>query len=187
MNNFTKAKESIYKAILMCNCREYRIELGRIDYQNEDIQEALDTFNSAISSDTDSEIYNYIGMCYFNLHDFNKAILNINRAISMPDPRVLYYYNLAQVYYTLKDSINYNKYMELVKNFKPKTYQDYIDLSGILLDSESKNSAIMMLNKGIEQYPRVKELYLEKLKIYDLTDDMQGAGQTKLEMESAFK
>ena len=187
MNNFNKAKESIYKAILMCNCREYRIELGRINYQSEDIQDALDTFNSAISADTDSEIFNYIGMCYFNLHDFNKALLNINRAISMPDSRVLYYYNLAQIYYTLKDNIGYNKYMELVKNFNPKTAQDYIDMSGILLDSESKNSAIMMLNKGIAQYPKTKELYLEKLKIYDLTDDVQGAGQTKLEMENAFK
>ena len=126
-------------------------------------------------------------MCYFNLHDFNKALLNINRAISMPDSRVLYYYNLAQIYYTLKDNIGYNKYMELVKNFNPKTAQDYIDMSGILLDSESKNSAIMMLNKGIAQYPKTKELYLEKLKIYDLTDDVQGAGQTKLEMENAFK
>ena len=44
-----------------------------------------------------------------------------------------------------------------------------------------------MLNKGIDKYPKVKELYLEKLKIYDLTEDLQGIGQTKLEMENAFR
>lgn len=126
-------------------------------------------------------------MCYFNLHDFNKAILNINRAISMPNTRVLYYYNLAQIYYTLKDNTNYLRYMNLVKDFQPGKWQDYIDLSGIFLDSDSKNSAILVLNQGIERYPKVKELYLEKLKIYDLTDDSQGAGQTKLEMEQVFK
>lgn len=187
MNNFSKAKESIYRAIVLNNCREYREELGKINYQNEEIQEALDAFNSSLSANTSAEIYNYMGMCYYTQHDFNKAILNINKAISKPDSRVLYYYNLAQVYYTLKDNVNYLRYMNLVKDFQPAKWQDYIDLSGILLDSDSKNSAILVLNQGIEKYPKVKELYLEKLKIYDLTDDMQGAGQTKLEMENVFK
>jgi tetratricopeptide (TPR) repeat protein len=182
-----KAKISICKAILGSNCYEYREELGRINYLSEDIQDSLNAFNSSINSNTSSEIYNYIGMCYFNLHDFNKAILNINKAISMPNTRVLYYYNLAQIYYTLKDNTNYLRYMSLVKDFQPAKWQDYIDLSGIFLDSDSKNSAILVLNQGIEKYPKVKELYLEKLKIYDLTDDIQGAGQTKLEMEQVFK
>ncbi|MBO6272411.1 tetratricopeptide repeat protein [bacterium] len=187
MNDYSKAKESIYKAISMSNCREYRVELGKINYQNEDIQDALDAFTSAVNLNTSSEVYNYIGMCYYNLHDFNKAIANINKAISMPDTRVLYYYNLAQVYYTLKDNTNYTRYMSFVKNYQPSSCQDYIDLGGILLDADSKNSAILVLNQGIEKYPKVKELYLEKLKIYDLTNDLQGIGQTKLEMENAFK
>ena len=187
MNNLHGAKESILKAILMCNCREYRIELGKIDYKNEDIQEALEAFNSALTSDTPSEVYNYIGMCYYYLHDFNKAIVNINRAIEMPDIRILYYYNLAQIYETLKDNLSYSKYMDLVKNYTPKSIQDYIDMSGILLGSDSKNSAIKVINEGIEKYPRAKELYLEKLKIYDLTDDEQGMAQTKADMENIFK
>jgi len=187
MNRFDKARESIYKGILMNNCREYRIELGKINYQTDDIQDALDDFKSTLNSNSSSEVYNYIGMCYYNLHDFNKAITNINKAVSMPDSRVLYYYNLAKIYYTLKDNINYTKYMGIVKSFQPAECQDYIDLSGILLDSESKNAAISMLNQGIDKYPKVKELYLEKLKIYDLTNDLQGVGQTKLEMENAFR
>ena len=187
MHDFNKAKGSIYKAILMSNCREYREELGRINYKNEDIQEALEAFNSTLNLDTSAETYNYIGMCYYNLHDFNKAIFNINKAISKPDARVLYYYNLAQIYASLRDNTNYSRYMELVKNFQPVKWQDYIDLSGIMLDSESKNSAILVLNQGIEKYPKVKELYIEKLKIYDLTNDIQGVGQTKLEMENVFK
>ena len=187
MNDYTNAKISVYKAISMNNCREYRELLGKINYQNEDYQEALDSFLSSLSSSSSSEIYNYVGMCYYNLHDFNKAIININKAITMPDTRVIYYYNLAQVYYTLKDGTNYMRYMSLVRDFQPLTCQDYIDMSGILLDSESKNSAIIVLNKGIEKYPKVKELYLEKLKIYDLTKDFQGMGQTKLEIESVFK
>jgi tetratricopeptide (TPR) repeat protein len=187
MNQPAKARESIYRAIGLNDCVEYRVELGRINYQNDEIQDALENFTSTISKDTTSEIYNYIGMCYFALHEFNNAIVNINKAISMPNNRVLYYYNLAKIYYTLKDNTNYAKYMNMVKEFKPITIQDYIDMSGILLDSESKNSAIDILNEGIVKYPKVKELYLEKLKIYDVTEDSQGIGQTKLEMEKVFK
>lgn len=187
MNELSKAKESIYKAIMMNNCRDYRVELGKIYYQNDDIQEALDCFVSTVNAETTSEIYNYIGMCYYCMNDFNKAIANINKALVMSDTRAIYYYNMAKVYQTLKDNINYMKYMAIVKEYTPKTCQDFIDMSGILLDSESKNSAINILNKGIDKYPKVKELYLEKLKIYDLTGDLQGMGQTRLEMEKIFK
>ena len=187
MNIPNKAKESIYKAILMNNCREYRIELGKINYQNDYIEDALDDFTSSISDNSTSELYNYIGMCHYNLHNFNQAISNINKAISMPDKRVIYYYNLAKIYYTLKDTENYNQYMNIVKSYKPETCQDFIDLSGIMLDSESKNSAINIINKGIKKYPKVKELYLEKLKIYDLTDDSEGLTKTKQEMENIFR
>ena len=187
MNDFNKAKGSIYKAILLSNCREYREELGKLNYKSDDIQDALDAFNSTVGTDTPAEIYNYIGMCYFNLHDFNKAILNVNKAISMPDTRVIYYYNLAQIYKILKDDMNYERYIGLVKQFKPSKWEDYVDLSEVMFRTESKNSAILVLNQGIEKYPKVKELYLKKMKIYEQTHDMQGMGQTKLEMENAFK
>ena len=186
LNQLDKAKESIYKAILINNCVEYRIELGKINYQTEDVQDALDDFTSTLNFNVSPEIYNYIGMCYYNLHDFNKAIVNINKAASMPNSRILYSYNLAKIYYTLKDNVNFTKYMDTVKNFQPATCQDFVDMSGILLEAASKNAAICMINKGISKYPKVRELYLKKMKIYDLTNDTQGVEQTKSEIESIF-
>lgn len=187
LNQCNKAKESIYKAISMNNCREYREMLGKINYQNDDFEDALEAFNSGLSTNSSSEIYNYIGMCYYNMHDFNKAIQYITKATTMPDMRVLYYYNLAQIYYTLKDNTNYSKYMSLISKFKLSACQDYIDLSGIYFYTESKNSAISILDKGIDRFPRAKNLYHEKIKIYDLTNDEEGLKQTKTEMESIFK
>ena len=187
LNQCNKAKESIYKAISMNNCREYRELLGKINYQNDDFEDALEAFESSLSDKSPSDVYNYIGMCHYGLHDFNKAIKYVNKAISMSDMRVLYYYNLAQIYYTLKDNTNYSKCMALINKFKPSSCQDYIDLSGIYFYSESKNSAIAILDKGIDRYPRAKNLYQEKIKIYDLTNDTQGLRKTKTEMESIFK
>lgn len=186
MNDYNKAKEALYKAILLCNSREYREELGKLNYKSDDIEDALNAFKYTINPNTSAEIYNYIGMCYYNLHDFNKAILNVNKAISMPNTRVIYYYNLAMIYKTLRDNINYSKYMNLVKDFQPSKWQDYIDLSEILFMTESKNAAILVLNQGIEKYPKIKDLYIKKQQIYNQTNDIQGAGQTQLEMENIF-
>lgn len=183
LEDYNGAQESIYKAINLCNCLEYRAELGKIYYNTDEIENALEAFNSSISNKTTAEIYNYIGMCYYNMHEFNKAIANITKSISMPDTRVLYYYNLAQVYYTLKDNVNYTRYMSLIKNYQPSSCQDYIDIGGILLDSDSKSAALSIINKGIEKYPDAKELYIEKQKIYDITDDTQGLENVKKEWE----
>ena len=187
MNDFEKAKEAVCKAILLNNSYEYRAELGKILYYSGDIKVALEVFLQSVNKQSDAEIYNYIGMCYFNLHQFNKAITYLNKAIDLPNYRIIYHYNLAKVYETLKDDISYERCMNYINDFCPESYQDYIDKANILFDSQSKSSAIILLNKGIQKFPYAKELYLEKLKIYDLTDDTEGANSVKNEVEQVFK
>lgn len=187
MNDFEKAKECIYKAIMNTNSYEYRAELGKIFYYSGDMQSALDMFLQSINKNTTAEVYNYIGMCYYNLHQFNKAITYLNKALGMPDYRIIYHYNLAKIYEALKDDISYERCMNYIRDYSLDTFQDYIDKANILFDSDSKNAAINVLNEGIVKYPLVKELYLEKLKIYDLTEDSAAVEATKNEMERVFK
>ena len=103
------------------------------------------------------------------------------------DYRIVYHYNLAKVYEALKDNFGYERCMNAIRDYALETYQDYIDKANILFDSNSKNAAINVLNEGIVKYPLTKELYLEKLKIYDLTEDKAGADAVKSEMERVFK
>lgn len=187
MNDYEKAKESIYKAILAVNSYEYRAEFGKIYYYSGDMKSALDMFLQSVNKKTSAEVYNYIGMCYYHLHEFNKAISYLNKAINSDDYRIIYHYNLAKVYEALKDDISYERCMNAIRDYALETYQDYIDKAGILLDSDSKNAAINVLNEGIVKFPLVKELYLEKLKIYDLTEDVEGAQTVKNDMERVFK
>ena len=187
MNDFAKAKEAIYKAIMKTNTYEYRAELGKIYYYSGDMQGALDMFLQSVNKNSSAEVYNYIGMCYYNLHQFNKAITYLNKALGMPDYRIIYHYNLAKVYEALKDDISYERCMNYIRDYSLETFQDYIDKANILFDSDSKNAAINILNEGIVKYPLVKELYLEKLKIYDLTEDSSAVEATKNEMERVFK
>lgn len=187
MNDFTKAKESIYKAIMNTNSYEYRAELGKIFYYSGDMQSALDMFLQSVNKNTSADVFNYIGMCYYHLHQFNKAITYLNKALDMADYRMIYHYNLAKVYEALKDDISYERCMNYIRDYSLDNFQDYIDKANILFDSDSKNAAINVLNEGIVKYPLVKELYLEKLKIYDLTEDSNAVEATKNEMERVFK
>ncbi len=187
MNELDKAKEYMYKAILATNSYEYRAELGKIFYSSGDMKSALDMFLQSVNKNSPAETYNYIGMCYYNLHDFNKAITYLNKALGMNDYRIVYHYNLAKVYEALKDNFGYERCMNAIRDYALETYQDYIDKANILFDSNSKNAAINVLNEGIVKYPLTKELYLEKLKIYDLTEDKAGADAVKSEMERVFK
>lgn len=187
MNEFNEAKKAIYKAILSTNSYEYRAELGKVLYYSGDMQNALDMFLQSVNKNSSAEVYNYIGMCYYNLHQFNKAITYLNKALSMPDYRIIYHYNLAKVYEALKDDISYERCMNSIRDYALESFQDYIDKASVLFDSDSKNAAINVLNEGIVRYPLIKELYLEKLKIYDLTDDTQGVEAVKNDIERVFK
>lgn len=187
MNDFNKAKESLYKAIMMNNSYEYRAELGKVFYFSGDMKSALDMFLQSVNKNSSAEVYNYIGMCYYNLHQFNKAITYLNKALGMSDYRIIYHYNLAKIYEALKDDISYERCMNYIRDYSLESFQDYIDKANILFDSDSKNAAINVLNEGIVKYPLVKELYLEKLKIYDLTEDSAAIEATKNEMERVFK
>ena len=187
MNEFDKAKEAVYKAIMTTNSYENRAELGKIFYYSGDMQSALDMFLQAVNKNSGAEVYNYIGMCYYNLHQFNKAITYLNKALAMPDYRMIYHYNLAKVYEALKDDISYERCMNAIRDYSLESFQDYIDKANILFDSDSKNAAINVLNEGIVKYPLTKELYLEKLKIYDLIEDSAAVEATKNEIERVFK
>lgn len=186
-NEFDKAKEAIYKAIMISNSYEYRAELGKIFYYSGEMQNALDMFLQSVNKNSGAEVYNYIGMCYYNLRQFNKAITYLNKALGQTDYRIIYHYNLAKVYEALKDDISYERCMNSIRDYALETFQDYIDKANILFDCDSKNASINVLNEGIKKYPLVKELYLEKLKIYELSDDLSGVNATKNEMETVFK
>ena len=64
---------------------------------------------------------------------------------------------------------------------------DYIDKSAIGLECFGKNYAIETINAGIKQYPKTKELYDAKLKIYTITSDQKGIETTEKKIKKLFK
>lgn len=167
--DFDFAKNYIISAIMKNNCYEYRKSLGDVDLLLNLPKEAITDYNS-IPNKT-SEIYNSLGQCYSALGDKKQATDSFLSAVAGLEVRPIYFYNLANSYKENNDVVNYKKYMSIIWNFKPSTIQDYIDLSGIYLDTISKNAAIDILNQGIKKYPNSKQLTEMKDKIYQITEE----------------
>jgi len=174
LKEIDNAKKMIYKAIFINNCKTYRYELGKINFYSGKIADAIDNFEATLSENSTAEVYNYLGLCYLKQKKFKQAIVNFNHAVNLDGHRPIYYYNLALTYKSLNDNQNYSKYLNTVQKIEPITYQDYIDLACIYLELSGKNSAISIINTGIEKYPEEKQLYHTKIKIYELTNDKSG-------------
>ena len=181
-----KAKELIYKAIFMNNCKEYRYELGKLNYYSKNYDAAIEEFESILSEDTQADVYNYLGLCYFKTNKSILAIANFNKAILMDKQRPIYYYNLAQVYKHKNDMENYTKYINTATAINPISYVDYIDLACILLETSGKNEAVKVIDEGIIYFPKNKKLYETKIQIYELTKDVENAQKTRYIMFEKF-
>ena len=181
-----KAKALIYKAIFMNNCKEYRYELGIMNYFTKNYKAAAEEFESVLSEHSPAEVYNYLGLCYFKQNKNVLAIANFNKATLLDRQRPIYYYNLALVYKHQKDMENYSKYINTAKKIQPISYVDYIDLACILLETSGKNEAIAIIDDGISVFPQNKKLYETKAQIYELTKDNEKALQTRNQMFEKF-
>lgn len=187
MCNFVSAKTKIDKAIAICDKSEYRLELGKIDYSLEDYQSALGIFQGLLKDNCSAENFNYVGLCNYMLKNLEIAIENFNKAVEIDGLRPIYYYNLAQCYKALKDQNNYVKYYNSAVGINPINYQDYLDLSCINFENSNQTGAINFLDAAIVKYPCSKELYLQKLKIYESIGDNLNYNKTNEVIKERFK
>ncbi len=184
--DYKSAKKFINKAFKLNPSNVYRYELAKIEFNNSEYQNALLNFQILEPEYQYAELYNYIGLCNLMLRRYELAISNFNKAIVADNRRPIYYYNLAQCYDALDEKRKYVQYMNLAIQIVPVTYQDYIDLSCIYYNTGKNNSAIKILETGIEAYPDAKPLYLALLGLYERLDDNTNYNNLKYTIEKRF-
>ncbi|MDX2301769.1 MAG: DnaJ domain-containing protein [Microscillaceae bacterium] len=69
-----------------------------------------------------AEIHYKIGKCYFHLYDFDKAIIEFEKAINLPEPKGEYYYYLG-----LSKIKSEKKYADICDNLKAAQQFGYLD------------------------------------------------------------
>ena len=187
LGDLKDAKSDLMKAIIINDTPEYRFELAKIEFANNDLSDAIILFEALKTNmQNNAELYNYTGLTYYKLRNIDSAIKNLNKAIELDSQRPIYYYNLAQCYKSLGDKKNYTKYVKSATQTNPITTQDFIDLSCIYFDNANPGYAVNTLNNGISKYKNSKSLYIAKLKIYGTLGDMNNYSTVKNEIEKKF-
>ncbi len=186
MGDYPSAKRFMSKAFKINPSNSYRLEIAKIEFNNKEYQNALLNFQIIEPEYQYAEVYNYIGLCNLMLKRYELAVTNFNKAIVADSRRPIYYYNLAQCYEALDDKKKYVQYMNIAMQIVPITYQDYIDLSCIYYNTSKINSAIKILETGIEVNPDSKPLYMALMSLYQQINDNVNYNNIKNTIESRF-
>ena len=75
----------------------------------------------------------------------------LNKKLSLDKNRIIYKYNLYDIYKLQGSEKLANEKLEEIKKSKPATIQDFIDLSEIYYEQNKIDEAIKILNKGIKK------------------------------------
>jgi tetratricopeptide (TPR) repeat protein len=95
-----------------------RLALGKMQYSNSMLKEAVDTWDKAVAIDPENpELRNFLGKGLFELGRYEEAAKHLGKAIELDPMQATPYYNLASIEDILEKTDaaieHYNKYIEL--------------------------------------------------------------------------
>lgn len=140
-------------------------ELGKAYLYEKDYLRAINAFEYTLNyDDKNPEIYNYTGLCYYKRRNYNKALENFQKAVELNGENLIYLNNLALCYKSLSDRENYQKTIQKITSYIPKTQEDYVQLIQIFYDRHDIERTKLILNEGLKKYPNnpiLKKLFNE--------------------------
>lgn len=133
---------------------KYYLDNGVFEFQNGRFQSAIDFINKSLEQKKDWSIpYFYRGACYHSLDEYDEAMLDYSKAISLDEKMTDAYYNRARISLSRKDIDN------------PDINKAIKDLEKALeLDPKFQDAlyAMAAAHKKLGDYHKTLE-YLEKL------------------------
>ena len=85
---------------------KYYLDNGIFEFQNGRFQSAIDFLNKSIELKSWALPYFYRGACYHSLEEYDEAMLDYTKAISLDEKLTDAYYNRAKIVLTRKDIKN---------------------------------------------------------------------------------
>lgn len=85
MAQFNDAETEINTAIALNDDIEYQLLYGIILYNKGNFNKAKNVLETLTGDIQTSDIYKYIGLCYYCMKDYNNALLNLDKAIILSD------------------------------------------------------------------------------------------------------
>lgn len=174
---YEEAIETFNKVLMLDKAdTEVQVHLARVNFLMGKYAEGIAHLSSAISNgDEDPEHYFDIGRAYLELHEDDKALRNINKAISLKPIEGKYYVGKAR-FLVLKQK--YEEALETLaelNHYCPDAYEAYHYSFLIYMQLGEYGKADEIINMGTEKFPLDISLYCDKLKILNAVKEFDAA------------
>ena len=167
--NFREANDYLVQAIAKNQNPYYFLTRAKINYLTKKYRDSIADLKVALTLSPDaillSEIQDYLISNYLKTNDVVNAQIYLNKKSSLDKNRLLYKYNLYNLYKLQGSEEIANETLKEIKSAPLKNPQDYIDLSEIYYDLVEFDDVIKVLNKGIKKYPQDLSLVHQKNKV----------------------
>ena len=185
LRKFEEAKSYINRAILIEPTPDNYLLLAEILCLSQDYNNAINVLKTKIADTKNSKMYNFLGLCYYHLNNYQDAIFNFNKALSI-EKKPIYFYNLAVCYNTIGDTSQMQANLDKALKAAPSDVQDYLDIVKIYQDLNKNDDILLTLNKAISVYPSERKFYNMKLKFLEQTGKKRELASFKSYMNSKF-
>ena len=177
--NYKEALEYFNSALYKAKNPYYYLDRAKINYELKNYEESLEDLknvqNYSNSDFINDEVENYLIKNYLKLGDVINAQTYINKKLALDKNRILYKYNLYNLYKIQGNEKLSSIQLEELERIKPVNINDFIDLSEFYYEKSEVEKAIKILNKGIKKFPDELCLYTQKAKILFLINKMKEA------------
>lgn len=185
LKKFAEAQNYIEKEIMIQPNQDIYLELAKILYLKGEYDKVITLLNTKVSNPKNAQMYNYLGLCYFQKNDYGQAFVNFNKAVSIQE-KPIYFYNLAVSYNAAGDKSMVDMYVNKAKNARTIDVQDYLDKVKIYLDLNDVKGAISTLDTAISKYPKERQLYNAKLEILNKNGQAADARLLNIQINEKF-
>lgn len=185
LRRYDKALSYIERAVSIEPTPDNYLLLAKSLYFNENYDASIKILNTKLANSGNAEMYNYLGLNYFQKNEYNKALNYLLKAVNLRE-KPIYYYNIAQCYNIAGDRLNTQEYIKKALNTIPKNPQDYIYIANIYLEQNETIEALNTLTKAISLYPNERGLYKYKLNLLQKTGNLKDYNTLSSQYNSKF-
>ena len=180
LKKFGEAQSYIEREIMIQPTPENYLELAKLLYFKGEY-----LLNTKVSDSKNAQMYNYLGLCFFQKNDYGQAFYYFNKAITIAE-KPIFLYNMAVCYNSAGDKSMVELYISKAKNANAVDAQDYFDKVKIYLDLNDTKNALNTLDNAILKYPNDRNLYNAKLEILQKSGNTAEARLFNIKINEKF-
>jgi tetratricopeptide (TPR) repeat protein len=168
--NYSEAIAHFYRATKVAP-KEPKIwnALGSTYMAVGEFRKAEEAFLRAVQADPAfSEAKMNLGILYFRMKDYKRAIENLKEAISdeLFDKKHIAFYHLAKVYKEMGDTDRYVEFLKKATAYNPLFIEAQLELGSAYMDAKDYSEAEKLYRSLLSNNIKNPEIYLSLAKVY---------------------